>query len=268
MDRITPLPDWLDSYIFNKLGAKYCRSNSDMTVVDWDKDDILNYLGTYFPRSFAESYRIFTKFFNDNKGQYIEQVSISIFDFGCGTGGEIIGLLLALIDNRSNIKEVNILAFDGNKHALRLYENIIKSLKDKTSIDIYSNVIPCKIDDFYDLDIIDSVVGDRKFDFILSFKAVCEFVTKQCFERNNPYKHIAELLLPKLTTSGVILLVDVTSYNDVSQEWLPNMMDNGLRNAGCIIIDRNPRYNHQFKVSHSKNQLDISKVAWRMLKNK
>lgn len=266
MDRVTKLPNWLDSYIFDKLGAKYCRSNSDMTVIDWDRSDILNYLGTYFPRSFAESYRIFTKFFNENNNEYVEHERISIFDFGCGTGGEIIGLLLAILKNRRNIREINILAFDGNQHALRLYENIVKHFNYQFGIIINNCIMPSKIDDFYDLNIIDSVVGDRKFDFILSFKAVCEFVTKQCFEQNNPYKHIVELLLPKLTPNGIILLVDVTSYNDVSQEWLPNMMDNGLKDAGCITIDRNPCYNHQFKVSHSKNQLDVSKVAWRIIK--
>lgn len=47
------LPLWLDDMIFKQLGAKYCRSNSDMTVIDWDKNDVLNYLGTYFPHSYA-----------------------------------------------------------------------------------------------------------------------------------------------------------------------------------------------------------------------
>ena len=42
------LPQWLDHLIFEELGAKSCRSNSDMTVIDWDKKDVLNYLGTYF----------------------------------------------------------------------------------------------------------------------------------------------------------------------------------------------------------------------------
>ena len=50
------LPTWLDKLIFQKMGAKFCRSNADMTVIDWDKADMLKYLGTYFPRSYAESY--------------------------------------------------------------------------------------------------------------------------------------------------------------------------------------------------------------------
>lgn len=61
------LPKWLDDLIFSKMGAKYCCSNADMTVIDWDKSDILNYLGTYFPRSFAEAYCIFTSYFELEK---------------------------------------------------------------------------------------------------------------------------------------------------------------------------------------------------------
>lgn len=60
-NRVT-LPQWLDHLIFEELGAKYCRSNSDMTVIDWDKNDMLNYLGTFFPRRYAESYCIFSDF--------------------------------------------------------------------------------------------------------------------------------------------------------------------------------------------------------------
>ncbi len=90
------LPKWLDDLIFEQLGAKYCRSNSDMTVIDWDKNDVLNYLGTYFPRSYAESYCIFCEFFNNFPNHFANKEEISIFDFGCGTGGEIIGFLTAL----------------------------------------------------------------------------------------------------------------------------------------------------------------------------
>ena len=114
------LPQWLDNLIFEQLGAKYCRSNADMTVIDWDKSDVLNYLGTYFPRSYAESYCIFTEFFKSHSEQYVSQSELSIFDFGCGTGGEIVGLLTALSECCPNVKKVRVVALDGNKNALQL----------------------------------------------------------------------------------------------------------------------------------------------------
>lgn len=258
------LPKWLDDYIYNELGAKYCRSNSDMTVIDWDKKDVLNYLGTYFPRSYAEAYTIFSSFLNKTK--YLsDKESISLFDFGCGTGGEIIGLLTAISECRKNIKEVNIVAFDGNQHALRLYESVFEIFRSKVKIEIKNRIAPIEIDDFYDLEVLDSVLrGD--YDLIISFKAICEFVTKQRFEEVNAYKHIANTFLPKLKNDGLMLLVDVTTYSNTSQEWLPKMMDAGLRECDCSIIAQNEGYNQVYYVTHSHRCNDISKVAWRMIK--
>ena len=120
MQNSVTLPQWLDHLIFEELGAKYCRSNADMTVIDWDKNDVLNYLGTYFPRSYAESYCIFSNLFQTQPNLFSQKEDLSIFDFGCGTGGEIIGLLDAITNDIPTIKRVNVKAFDGNRHALRL----------------------------------------------------------------------------------------------------------------------------------------------------
>lgn len=73
------LPQWLDNLIFEQFGAKYCRSNADMTVIDWDKNDVLNYLGTYFPRSYAESYCIFTEFMTKMAEQILKEEGIVCF---------------------------------------------------------------------------------------------------------------------------------------------------------------------------------------------
>ena len=116
-DRVT-LPQWLDHLIYNQLGAKYCRSNADMTVIDWDKNDVLNYLGTYFPRSYAESYCIFSEFFKKYPDRFASKEEISVFDFGCGTGGEIIGFADALL-YMPKVKNVHIFALVGSY--LRMY---------------------------------------------------------------------------------------------------------------------------------------------------
>jgi SAM-dependent methyltransferase len=231
------LPEWLDKHIFEVLGAKYCRSNTDMTVIDWDKSDVLNYLGTYFPRSYVESYCIFYKYFENFKLDYISKEELSIFDFGCGTGGEIIGLISAITERFANVKTINIVALDGNKHSLRLYEDVLEKFRSQSKIQINNRIVPIEIDDFYDLSVIESVITTQ-FDIIITFKAICEFVTKQRFEQDNPYEHITNTFLPKLFDKGIMLLVDVTTYNDVSQEWLPQMIDKGLSDVNCKIVDR------------------------------
>lgn len=258
------LPKWLDEYIFSKLHASYCCSNSDMTVIDWGKKEVLNYLGTYFPRSYAESYCIYRDFFFRHFANWQKKKKLSVFDFGCGTGGEIIGLLATLNIYSLNVKEVNIFAFDGNLHALRLFEKVVCAYSSRININIEYRVIPVVIDDFYDLDVLDSIIPDG-FDIMMSFKAICEFVTKERFEQQNAYSHIIRCLLPKLNLDGIMLFVDVTSYNNVSQEWLPQMMDKGLAEAGCQVIQQNSGYNQIFTISHSRKKRDVSRVAWRII---
>ena len=265
MTNCITLPLWLDDLIFKTFKARCCHQYSDMTNIDDDKEKTLNYLGTYFPRSYAESYCIFSEYFETHKSAYTCKDELSIFDFGSGTGGEIIGLLTALSELFPNIQNVSILALDGNQHALRLYEKILNKFQGKVNIQINNRTSAVKIDDFYDLSLIDSIVTE-KFDLIVSFKAICEFVTKQQFEQNNPYSHIASFLIPKLKYDGILFLEDITTRNDVSQEWLPKMMDNGLSNLKCTLIGKNEGYNQTYYITHSHKQKDKSNVAWRMIK--
>lgn len=259
------LPQWLDHLIFEVYGAKYCRSNSDMTVIDWDKNDVLNYLGTYFPRSYAESYCIFSHLFQIQPDLFSQKEDLSIFDFGCGTGGEIIGLLDAISNDIPTIKSVNVKAFDGNLHALRLYEKIFEEYKCHFNYEVKTQVVPLEIEDFYDLSVLLSVL-QGEFDLVITFKAICEFVTKDRFEKQNPYAHIVRNFIPKLKTEGLMVVDDVTTYNNVSQDWLPKIMDTGLATVpNCQVLMRNEGYNQTFTVHHSNRDADMSKVAWRII---
>jgi len=264
MQNTVILPQWLDNLIFEQLGAKYCRSNSDMTVIDWDKNDVLNYLGTYFPRSYAESYCLFSDFLNKHKEQYTGKPELSVFDFGCGTGGEILGFLTAVSECLPQATTINIVAMDGNYHALRLFERVLAVYEEKKSQLIRHRIMPLKIDDFYDLNVMNEVISDE-FDIFMSFKAICEFVTKDRFEKRNAYAHIVDTFLPRIKDNGIMVLVDISTYNNVSQEWLPRMMDSGLTKSKCRVILRNDGYNQAFMVTHQKRSNDISKIAWRII---
>ena len=258
------LPLWLDNLIYEKLGAKYCRSNANMTVIDWDRNDVLNYLGTYFPRSYTESYCIFKEFFRTQTERYGNKKELSVFDFGSGTGGEIIGLLTAISECFPQIESIHVVAMDGNHHALRLFERVLEEYKKQTKLSIEGRIIPLTIDDFYDLNVMNNVVSG-KFDIFMSFKAICEFVTKDRFEKRNAYAHIANTFLPRIIEDGIMVLTDVTTYNNVSQEWLPRMMDEGLAQANCRVVLSNAGYNQTFTVTHQKRLNDISKIAWRII---
>lgn len=259
------LPKWIDDLIFDTLGAKYKPSFSDMTNIYDSREETLNYLGTYFPRSYAEAYSIFSDYFGNYFPEWQNREEISIFDFGCGTGGEIIGLLTVLSEKFTKLKKVRIVALDGNQNALRIYEKVLAEFQKQTYLLIENNSAPIFIEDFYDLNILDNVLR-KNFDMILSFKAICEFVTKDQFEKQNAYEHIAKFLLPKLSEGGIMLLEDVTTYNQTSQEWLPKMMDKGLKEVNCKVVMQNEGYNQTYLITHSHKTNDISKVAWRMIK--
>lgn len=246
------------------MGAKYCRSNKDITVIDWDKNDVLNYLGTYFPRSYAEAYCIFTEFFKKNP-EYTFKTNLNVFDLGCGTGGEIIGLIDCISKQIPEIQEITFTAMDGNEHALRLLERIFTSYKDKSNIELRINPLHWIIDDLTDLDILEKALTGQ-FDLIMSFKAICEFVTKETFQRDNAYGHVINTFIHRLKNDGTMLLADVTSYNNVSKEWLPKMMDVGIMECNdCLVLLKNEGYNQSFFVTHSISRNDRSKIAWRVL---
>ena len=258
------LPTWLDTLLFKKMGAKYCCTNSDMAVIDWDRADLTNYLGTYFPRSFTESYCIFDEILKTMPVTWTEKETVSVFDFGCGTGGEIIGLIFALARHLDNLKRLYIKGLDGNNHALRMLENIILETSKRVSFQINFKESALKIDDLYDMEVINGIFHSQ-YDIIMSFKAICEFVTKKQFEERNPYQYLPTIFRQRLNDDGIILLDDVTTYNNTSQEWLPMMMDRGLADSQCKIKYKNNGYNQCFLVSHSHKKNDKSKVAWRVI---
>ena len=266
MNTSVTLPQWLDNLIFDKLGAKYQCSNADMTVIDWDKNDVLNYLGTYFPRSYAESYCIFTDLFCNGHKRYSNKSELLVLDFGCGTGGEILGLLSCVELFLKDVSDIKIVGIDGNQHALKLLEKTVKEYKKTSRLKITIQVAPITIGNFYDLSSLDEIIVGQ-FDIIMSFKAICEFVTKDQFEGNNPYAHIVKTYIPHLNNKGIMVLVDVTTYNNTSKEWLPIMLDNGLASVDCLIVGRNSGYNQTFCVKHSRTDgyFDTSKICWRIV---
>ena len=260
------LPQWLDNLIFEQLGAKYCRTNADMTVIDWDKNDVLNYLGTYFPRSYAESYCNFTEFQRNWPNRFADKTELSVFDFGCGTGGEIIGFIDAL-NCMPKLRTIHIHALDGNYHALRLLERIVHVYSDKTNYNIFLDVIPLTIDDFYDLGATLKLLSKESFDIIMTFKAICEFVTIDRFEKQNAYLHFVRSFMSKLTSDGIMTIIDVSTFNSTSQEWLPRMIDAGIAANECNLIMKNEGYNQSIFVSHSLKTRDVSKISWRIFEN-
>ena len=81
-------------------------------------------------------------------------------------------------------------------------------------------------------------------------------------------ERVINVFMPKLSPIGVICLADITSFNSVSQEWLPVMLDNASKACNVEILYQNNGFNEDYHITHTHHRNDTSKIAWRIYRNK
>lgn len=282
--KIYLLPKWIDDLIFEELNAEYAPDHIKFEYnLNKNKNEVLTYLGTYFPRSYAEVYYLFSQllFTEEQKSFVSENNVLRILDLGCGTGGDILGLLNYIEDNLDNIQLIKILAIDGNHYALRVLEKILEAYKSKTRLQIEYTIGPVFIESEDDLNLISEVVS-AKFDIIMSCKAICELASKKRLA-GKPYKNIAQMLSKKLSPNGIMLIEDVTVKNN--GEFIPVTLNTELNE----FIKENPNFvtllpmsckrngnkcskgcffKEEIKVKHSRKDNDISKIVYRFISHR
>ena len=280
------LPNWLDRYLFFDLGAKYSPNHSRFEYnLNLNIDEIKVYLGTYFPRSFVEVKSIFEEFSqNSNYLSLVgERTSVSILDLGCGTGGDLFGLLSFLEKYEPSLESVKLLAIDGNQMALRFFEKIMAEFKKHSRLKIDYRIGPVFIESENDLNLVSDVLLD-KYDLILSCKAICEMLAKKRIE-NRAYKQMASMLSSKLTDEGIMLIEDVTIKSPATGKFIPYMFNAELNefvveNDDFATIyptackDKESKcingcfFKKEIRVTHSAKNNDISKIIYRIIGKK
>jgi hypothetical protein len=278
----TRLPDYIDDFIFNKLNAIYAPDFQRFEYnLDLTGEEIRKYLGTYFPRSYAESFCIFDNLFQ-NKGYQktiADSKTLNILSVGSGTGGDIVGLITAIEKYFSIISEVNIFAIDGNNEALTILEQIIDRIQNQSSKKINlktKHIVFKSISEF----LIENDIN-QNFDFILSFKFVGEIISMGKGKLDNSYYDFVKKFLPLLSENGLCVLLDVTT-KPKHTTYYPIIMNKQVNQAirelqkyttlipkpcseyGEICL-RDCFYQKTFSVTHSKHSNDRSKVAYRVL---
>jgi len=283
---VCKLPSWLDDCIFGELDAKYQPSYDRFSYnLDLNKDESRIYLGTYFPRSFAESLYIYEALFRDNGLLSIiaSKPILKVLDFGCGSGGEIFGLLQALENHISQSIEIQIVGVDGNHNSLRLFERIASQYNSRGKNHIDVRIAPCYIESQSDLLDISEFIGSD-FDFIITSKAIGEFERKKHIKENG-YEFFANIFAPLLSDTGIMSILDVTIKDPNSETFLPQRMNVGINHflanhtlfksiAPCSgmssigFCEYMCFFKKEIYISHSAKSKDISKFAVRIVTRK
>ncbi len=282
LEKNITLPKFIDDYIFDKLKANFAPNYSKFNKnLHLDKTDVLTYLGTYFPRSFAETYSIFNNIFQNEiaKNSISEKEEINILDIGSGTGGNLSGLLMSLTENKLSNKNINIVAIDGNKESLKILEKIVFQIQIKHQLNISLNCHYVAFETITDLFEKSKQYFDSNFDFIISSKLINEIVSKDSKSYFNFYKYFANYL----NDEGLLLLLDVTTK--VGDEYMPILLnkqtndfiqkESGYKTiipTSCAEYDEICNYdcfaNNLFYVNHKMKKNDKSKITYRVIGKK
>ncbi len=278
----TIIPHWLDLALFNNLGAIYSPEHKKFEYnLDTAIEDIKVYLGTYFPRSYAESFCIFDDLFRSR--EYMEilnnESEINILDFGCGTGGELMGLVVALSKHMATSKSIKIFAIDGNRAALNVLNDLLNVLSSNVRHNISFSCIEKTIHNEIDF----QISGIPICHFILNSKMICELISRKIVEGNCYYK-VADIFSRLLSDNGILYILDVTTKDEHSNFFYPQLMNQGLNEfvlshkdyvtllplaCGSWNNCKETCFIQQiFNVSHSRKSGDESRVCYRLISKK
>lgn len=273
----TRLPFWIDKFIFEELGAVYSPDHARFeNNLDLSEAELKQYLGTYFPRSYAESFCIFDNIFTNMSGAFsFNSNCINVLSIGCGTGGDVIGLLTAINKHFSLETTVNVRVVEGNQIAIDYFEKIIEQarihLKRKIDIRTYHVVFnDCK-----------STCVSGKYDFILSSKMINEIIAINGGINVRSYYDFVKSHLPLLKDNGLMLVLDITS-KVVNAPFCPILLNTQINTVlretegfrtliplpCCKIKDcssTNCFTQKEFTVTHSRHKNDKSRVAYRVI---
>lgn len=276
----TRLPSWLDNYIFNNLHAEYAPDFQKFEYnLKLQHEDNQKYLGTYFPRSYAETFCIFENIFCNEfiKTKYSTQTEVNILSIGSGTGGDIIGLLTVLNKHFPKIKILHVVAVDGNEDALSILSQIVQQLKQQFHKEIEVITKQVVFESITSIDI------TSLFDFIITSKMINEIINRGNGHLDNSYYDFANAYAPILKENGIMMILDVTTKVGVSQ-YCPILLNRQINQfafehpdyVSIIPIPCAEEENCQvqcfsqkeFSISHSRFENDKSRVSYRILVKK
>ena len=226
--------------VTKQLGARHLRDHDSVRInLDADEQRVLDYLGTYFPRTVVEFRTIAGELLAHSTARNSVRCAdpLRILDLGSGSGGAWIGLALALYDAGINIP-LEIIATDGNEIALDLQHELVKEISKATGVSIRLVTIPYSLrsdrtgfaaDLAKCLDTC-ALVCER-FDFILASKHFSEHYHAAGDTALGVLHEGLSLLSGYLSERGFMFLLDLTCRIGDNGGYFPLLLANEVLQA-------------------------------------
>jgi hypothetical protein len=226
---------YIDKLIYEKLGGIYSPGEDVDININNDEERNRKYLGTYFPRSLAESYCLFNFLLNIEKYKNIllNKKEIKILDLGAGTGGNLSGMFYAFIECVPAINNFNIITIDGHKESFRYQKIFIDNFISHFKKNIYYTTCLGKADskkgigDYFAR--ANEYLGTEKFDIIMSFKFLSELYNENPQGTNKHCFDLFNIVENYLTETGILSLVDITAQDKKgTRDFMPYIINKEL----------------------------------------
>lgn len=268
---IFEFPSDLEKFIFDDLRGDYKRDPEKVKItLDADENDMRTYLGTYFPRSFSESYVIFEDLFNQEyiKNNFENKNELFILDIGSGMGGELLGLLWLMKNNLNDFpnKKLHILSIDGNAIALDIQEILIKQFFPNVKNIVFQKLIISKKDFHNSLkNIIEMNNFKIKFDIIMTFKLTNELYRETYLFNWNEIsgnhkelfkKYLRDVIGIFWVNNAEIEYIDNGMTIKISSENRSLLLIFDYESESAILTDNN-KILYEFIAKKKNNQLNI-----------
>ena len=232
------LPKWLKELLDN-LRIRGCNDHNKVKNNLYNSPmDNLNYLVTYFPRTYTEIKTIMDELSEET--DYFERQDIRskssfrILSVGCGTGGDVVSMIDS-IREKTGCQDFFVTLIDGNKDALEKCQKIISRQETEEGLKIQKEVKNAIVTEPSDFQLIAGEICSKKFDFIVTSKFINELIGKF----DNFYSRFVTSFSALLDTTGLIIITDTTDQRAIGEnlEWIPKLMNSDFNDNISADID-------------------------------